>query len=346
MLSIIVCSRNKEIDPEFEKNIQDTIGMSYEIIWIDNSKNEYSIFSAYNRGVDLAKGDILCFAHEDIVFHSSDWGNILNKVFCDNQNGVVGVYGSQVAVKGRDVRVWSPYCSGQLIQGFTSLYDPMRYIPVIMGDCTTFNPVPTEVVAVDGLFMAIPKRLFDSGELRFDTDTFNGFHGYDWDICFQAIAAKKRVLAAHDIIIEHKSQGAFNDAFSLASSKLSEKWDYMLPLTKGLNPKESMECEHKIKAHENSSLLIDKLIEYNNTRVEIGNILSASGADSLSRSMRKFLSKQEYKLRKAYLKEGIIPMNDAYKEIKDYCFNGNYFLIFKLKLLKRFIEYSIKHYIR
>ena len=40
-----------------------------------------------------------------------------------------------------------------------------------------------EAVAVDGLFFAMRKSLFDT--IRFDKDTFDRFHFYDLDICMQ-----------------------------------------------------------------------------------------------------------------------------------------------------------------
>lgn len=51
MLSLIICSRTPRISEELERNIAETIGCEYELVVIDNSKNKYSIFSAYNQGV-------------------------------------------------------------------------------------------------------------------------------------------------------------------------------------------------------------------------------------------------------------------------------------------------------
>lgn len=74
MLSLIICSRTPQISEELEKNIAETIGCEYELVVIDNSKNKYSIFRAYNEGVRLAKGDNLCFMHDDILYKTADWG--------------------------------------------------------------------------------------------------------------------------------------------------------------------------------------------------------------------------------------------------------------------------------
>ena len=51
MLSIIVCSnKDDEYFHNFTANLQDTVGVPFEVIQIDNSKNKHSIFSAYNLG--------------------------------------------------------------------------------------------------------------------------------------------------------------------------------------------------------------------------------------------------------------------------------------------------------
>ena len=61
MISIIICSRKANVPKELKENIASTIGCEYELCVIDNSRNEYNIFSAYNEGIRRAKGDILCF---------------------------------------------------------------------------------------------------------------------------------------------------------------------------------------------------------------------------------------------------------------------------------------------
>jgi len=68
MISLISCSRNSDISLKLKDNIAATIGCDYELVFIDNSKNSYNIFQAYNEGVSRSKGDILCFMHDDVIF--------------------------------------------------------------------------------------------------------------------------------------------------------------------------------------------------------------------------------------------------------------------------------------
>lgn len=59
MISCIICSRQPDISAELKENIATTVGCEYELVVIDNSKDEYSIFSAYNEGVRCAKAYLL-----------------------------------------------------------------------------------------------------------------------------------------------------------------------------------------------------------------------------------------------------------------------------------------------
>ena len=41
MITLIICSRNSDISNELKRNIAITIGVEYELVVIDNSKNDY-----------------------------------------------------------------------------------------------------------------------------------------------------------------------------------------------------------------------------------------------------------------------------------------------------------------
>lgn len=44
MISIVICNKEATLDMSLEKNIQDTINTEFEIIAIDNSHGQYTIF--------------------------------------------------------------------------------------------------------------------------------------------------------------------------------------------------------------------------------------------------------------------------------------------------------------
>lgn len=228
MISIIICSRKKKIDPLLSKNIKESIGsIPYEIVWIDNSSNCYSIFSAYNRGVSLSKYDNLCFMHEDIVFHTTNWGQIVVDRLSDQKIGVVGVVGTLYIDNYTTSWISSGIIRGNLIQ-----FNKKE------GKSTTFHHneysfLGENVISVDGLWMCMRKSIFANDNIRWDDKLYKGFHFYDMDICLQAISKGYVNLIAQDILIEHKSMGNKDSIYYENCILFHNKWDYFLPqLTK------------------------------------------------------------------------------------------------------------------
>jgi glycosyltransferase involved in cell wall biosynthesis len=234
MISCIICSRRPDISAELKENIASTIGCEYELVVIDNSKNEYSIFSAYNEGVHRANGDILCFMHEDILYHTFDWGKKVVEYFEQyHQAGLIGIIGTHflsiIPSGWWDTEIGS----GHLLQRFYK-GDSYTVEMDFRGDSTK---VPTRVVAVDGLWMCMQRNLFS--KVRWDEETFNGFHAYDLDMSLQVYNAGFEVHIMWDILIEHKSYGNPNLSFHIANQHLWNKWKNFLPLVKGLEIGES-----------------------------------------------------------------------------------------------------------
>lgn len=228
MISIIICSRTKAVSEALKTNVQETIGVDCEFVVVDNSKNDYTIFTAYNEGVRRAKGDILCFMHEDIVFHSQDWGKVVTKAFDDKTIGCVGIIGSWYLPK-RETTWWLCHAdAGVLRQGDCT--PKGRYFTFIEG--VKPQKELTDVVVVDGCWLCIPKAMFN--DIRFDDKTYNSFHCYDIDICMQVLNANKRVVVCADVDIEHKSMGNVATTFYSQLSLFFQKWQHMLPISKGL----------------------------------------------------------------------------------------------------------------
>jgi len=180
MISIVVCTRDNALFSELSHNIKETIGTEYEIVPIDNTENVYSIFEAYKCGVDKSSGDIVCFLHEDILFHTDNWGLLLAETFQDDRVGIAGVVGCYRYTNS--MVYWSDgYTAGQLLQGSYSRFGKY-HLDKTPGGC----PFGNIVLCVDGLFLAIRKSMFDRKTIKWDTDTFSGFHFYDVDICLQS----------------------------------------------------------------------------------------------------------------------------------------------------------------
>lgn len=235
MISIIICSRQSDISDEIKQNINDTIGVEYELVVIDNSRNNYSIFSAYNRGLVLAKGDVLCFMHEDILFHTKQWGKMILAYFGKYADvGMVGVAGTHF-LPNMPAAWWDTEMrSGQLLQGGI---DNGVYKIISKDLWDNYKMEPTRVVSVDGLWMCFRKKIFDY--VKWDDISFKGFHGYDTDISLQVWKSGFEVHIFWDVLIEHKSCGVSGMDFYNSLDVLYSKWNKILPIIKGVSISES-----------------------------------------------------------------------------------------------------------
>ena len=214
MISIIICSRTASISDELTQNIDQTIGIPYELVIIDNSDNLYSIFSAYNEGVKRSKYEVLCFMHDDIIFKTKDWGMKVMNRFNSPKLGAIGVAGSPyyAILPGA---WWSGGYICQSIYGEQELaYQPKQD-----------NALP--VVVLDGVWFCVRKSLFSM--IRFDDTTFSGFHYYDMDISLQIQQNGYKLLNVYDISIQHSS-GKLDTIWLNNALLLQKKWENNLPI--------------------------------------------------------------------------------------------------------------------
>lgn len=234
MISIVVCSRSNVLFGKLEESIKKTIAAEYELISIDNASHSYSIFEAYNLGVEKAKGDILCFCHEDILFRTNNWGSTITNIFKnDNNIGLIGFASAHFLPDTPMYWAASPFISeynltndnGNIIECYNTSYYNSKNI--------------AEVVAVDGFCFFIKKSLF--GQISFDEKTYKGFHMYDMDICMQVIKAGYKVCVTKDVLIEHawsEKSMANKPGMELFEKNLSifcSKWQSMLPINRGID---------------------------------------------------------------------------------------------------------------
>jgi len=168
-----------------------------------------SIFEAYNEILDaLAPRDDLeglVLLHEDTEIVDSQFCEKLRRRLGEPDVAVLGVVGA------RDVRSLA-WWEGQ---GFGRVVETRGVVE--------FTPGAHDVDTVDGLMLVLSP--WTVRELRFDSNSFNGFHGYDADICFQARAAGKRVVV-DDIAVVHHTKGGYGDmdAYRACDAAFAAKW--------------------------------------------------------------------------------------------------------------------------
>jgi len=227
MISIIICSINKKLLNDLALNISKSIGIPCELIIIDNNIEKLSITKAYNKSAKQAKYNYLCFIHEDIIFHTNNWGQKLINILKNKDIGLVGVSGT--IFKSQFPVNWSVlpnYCfRSNAIQHFNGIPKNVSNNPN--------NNLLTEVAVVDGLFLALTKDKFH--KFNFDEELLRGFHLYDIDLSIR-IGQKYKVVVTHEILIEHFSTGNrdinwYNDSL-IWHKKHKEKLPVGISLTK------------------------------------------------------------------------------------------------------------------
>jgi glycosyltransferase involved in cell wall biosynthesis len=224
MISVIVCSRNPKFGDLHRKNVAKTIGRDYEYVGVDNAENKYGICAAYNKGVEKSRGDLLVFVHEDCFFMEPGWGDVLYSKFnADPKLGLVGVAGTQYLFSTSPawIAAGMPFIKGRVIH---ELKNGEMFILTVF----SWDKADAEVVAADGLFFAIPGKLFDA--IRFDEKTFPGFHFYDLDICMQ-VRRTHKLLVTWDIMLKHFSGGNMNADWLEYGNRFLAKYKDVLPVS-------------------------------------------------------------------------------------------------------------------
>ncbi len=221
MISIVICSINRDLFNQVSQSIADTIGVDYEIIRIDNTVVHMGICEAYNRGASEAKFPYVCFLHEDILIKSANWGaEIISFFETNSQVGLVGVAGS--AFKSQFPSIWA-----QALFQTDHINVIQHYRNNVVLES---NGVPgsfVEVKTLDGVCLFTTKEVLKKNS--FDSLNFDRFHCYDLDFCLQ-VGQHSRLFVYHGLLIEHFSSGSLNKDWVNYSIKVSEKWKDILPI--------------------------------------------------------------------------------------------------------------------
>lgn len=221
MISLIICSRDKVALTTVIQSAGETIGVPHEVVAIDNSQGKYGICEVYNRGAAQAKFDLLCFMHEDIKFHTPDWGKIVVEALSQPSAGVVGVAGSafQPKAPGGWTAAGEPYLGINVIQTTGGAQRPDYVNPV--------GKTLMRAITLDGLWLCCRKHVWN--EFKFDTKTFPGFHFYDIDFCVR-VATKYTNNLLLTVLIEHFSNGTFDKIWMRNALTFYKKSKGYLPL--------------------------------------------------------------------------------------------------------------------
>jgi hypothetical protein len=149
--------------------------------------------------------EALVLLHEDVELFDPAFGVRVRAALADPDVAVVGAVGARGV---RSLAWWEGEMAGGVAESRGSIFHGFTNV---------------EVDSVDGLMLVLSP--WAVRHLRFDTETFSGFHAYDLDICFSARAAGKRVVVA-DLPLMHHTKGGYGDkaAWDAANAAFQAKW--------------------------------------------------------------------------------------------------------------------------
>tara|TARA_R100001163_G_scaffold39487_1_gene30038 strand:- start:58 stop:711 length:654 start_codon:yes stop_codon:yes gene_type:complete len=181
--------------------------------------NTQSLHKIYNKAIDFAlQEDVqrLVLVHDDVIlenYSESKLDNLFEKF------DVIGCAGT-TEVKLTQPALWHLMGGGF---GSGNLYGAVAHGDENNKHMTAFGKYPKRVVLLDGVFLAIHRRVFE--KIRFDEDCPSKWHFYDLDYSMQCHKEGFK-LGVGDILITHNSPGltSFTKEFNEGQQWFLDKW--------------------------------------------------------------------------------------------------------------------------
>jgi GT2 family glycosyltransferase len=185
-----------------------------------------SVARSYNLMLEKAAGrddlEALVLLHQDAEIVDPGFCSKLRRVLAADRVAIAGCVGS---VGARGIAWWEGSVTWEaFVRSYRDVAD--GELPALSWNGESLPPsVPLgEVDTLDGFVLALSP--WAVRELRFD-ESLDPRYGYDFDICMQARAAGRTVVAADLGVIHHHSLILVTDpeAWMEAHERVSEKWD-------------------------------------------------------------------------------------------------------------------------
>lgn len=189
----------------YEKYCLPSLPEGHQYIAVEGAK---SICKAYNIGIDNSKYKVKCFLHQDVRVLDDQFISKLSNIFSNKEIGLIGVIGS-IGSANKFTMQWD---TGRVL-----LY---KYYSIFGSGIKNLY---TKATIVDGLC------LITNTDLRFDEETFTGWHFYDMDYSMQVLKSGREVVVA-DILMNHlPNEGRLHDpTWATDRIKFLEKWSDFL----------------------------------------------------------------------------------------------------------------------
>lgn len=199
-VSVVICS----IDPAKFARVTANYALrlkevAHEIVAIHDAR---SLAEGYNRGVARSRGEVIVFSHDDVEHLKADFASELLASL--ERVDIVGAAGTTKCIDAYWAAAGHPHVHGACAfpdaggKAHLSIYGVEA-------------PLVTGVQALDGMFFAARRSALE--RVRFDEETFDGFHGYDVDFSYSAHKAGLAVGVNNRFLVLHHSAGRFAEAW-------------------------------------------------------------------------------------------------------------------------------------
>ncbi|HEX8525205.1 MAG TPA: glycosyltransferase [Tepidisphaeraceae bacterium] len=208
--SIIICSVNDAKFRACETMYGKLCGAgSMELVRISDAR---SLAEGYNRGIAQSTGEFLLLVHDDVELLDDQLRARLEQHF--QHVDLIGLAGTSLVGHPMWLKAGPPYIHGQVAH-------PQPEGGFMVDIYGVSNRLVRDIQALDGLFLAM--RRAAATQLRFDEQTFDGFHFYDMDFTFSAYQQGLRLGVACDIPVIHHSTGTFDNIWNGYATRFYRK---------------------------------------------------------------------------------------------------------------------------
>lgn len=209
---------------QVKRNIENTIGVPWELILMDNSVMKKGITEVYNIGAQQSRFDILCFVHEDVLFRAENWGSKIAGYFeQDPELGIIGVAGSKY--KSKTLSGWATGINEFDCCNIMHVDNEGREQRIYLNPDNVKDIQRT--LTIDGVFMCTRKPVWQ--RLHFNETLLKGFHVYDIDYSVR-VSKSHKVAVTFEIETSHFTTGGdFGNAWMNDTTKWHKANNNSLP---------------------------------------------------------------------------------------------------------------------
>lgn len=218
MITVVYCTRSS--NPEHQEHLVKTSGLHKHLEVIEIINNGEDLTKAYNRGLKLAKNNIVVFCHDDITIETKNWGNKLLKQFNSNpEYGIIGVAGTKYLAQ-----------SGRWWENPKKMYGRVQHTHEgktwLSSYSADLGQDIENVVLVDGLFFVVDKSKIKKSF----NESVKGFHFYDVNFCFENYLENVKIGVTTLVRVNHKSIGMTNEQWEANREQFANTYSQHLPV--------------------------------------------------------------------------------------------------------------------